>query len=59
MSRMLRGRLKTDFFNFFDRFSNHNNAYHHTYLEPRVKRAFPKTLPASPVFTGTSSLPPR
>ena len=37
----------------------HHNIRHHTCPEPRVKRAFPKTLPASPVFTGTSSLPPR
>ncbi len=32
---------------------------HHTCPEPRVKRAFPKTLSASPVFTGFSREPAR
>ena len=34
-----------------------HNIRHHTYPEPRVKRASPEGLPASPLFTGTSSHP--
>ena len=32
---------------------------HHTCPKPRVKRASPEGLPASPVFMGVSSLPTR
>ena len=35
----------------------YDNNRQNTCPEPRVKRAFPETLPASPLFTGVSSLP--
>ena len=41
------------------RLQTHHNIRRHTCPKPRVKRAFPKGLPASPLFTRVSGLPAR